>query len=378
MKNIYHLLSMREISPEIYQPLLREEIYTEALKFFREKPIDISKEKLNKIYSSTWISEEIVVFGTKDKKLCWLNTRNKKIYLIKDYRTDEEKVNLESMMKSTGIKSIHYGCNKLAISVNNSVDIYRDKNCDHIFEKEKSIKINMNWISNVKWTDYNKILMSSRDGTIKLYNIDTNENYKIHKYRNHSNEMGNLNYCRHFCQRNNTIYGLSSNGTIKFFDMIKQKKIYDKSYDLTECVVSNLNKNLFTTGASNVVTFFDTRIKEQILEIPNMNHLMGTRTLEWYDDNVLSIGGGKNNLSFYDIRVNRGFIKSETTTKIYNIDKGWIREDDLYAHLAFTYAGEHTETSIYTHCYNQYKNKIFVAGGPTSMGLFGSHITILE
>ena len=51
MKNIYHLLSMREISPEIYQPLLREEIYTEALKFFREKPIDISKEKLNKIYS---------------------------------------------------------------------------------------------------------------------------------------------------------------------------------------------------------------------------------------------------------------------------------------------------------------------------------------
>ena len=30
-----------------------------------------------------------------------------------------------------------------------------------------------------------------------------------------------------------------------------------------------------------------------------MNHLMGTRTLEWYDDNVLSIGGGKNNLSFF-------------------------------------------------------------------------------
>jgi WD40 repeat protein len=378
MKNINHLLSMREISPEIYQPLLREEIYTEALKFFREKPIDISKEKINKIYSSTWISEEIVVFGTKDKKLCWLNTRNKKIYLIKDYRTDEEKVNLELMIKSTGIKSIHYGCNKLAISVNNKVDIYSDKKCDHVFKKEKSININMNWISNVRWADYNKILMSSRDGTIKLYNIDTNENHKIHEYRNHSNDLTNSNYCRHFCHKDNTIYGLSPNGTMKFFDIQKQKKIYDKTNELKECVVSNLNDNLFTIGSNDVVTFFDTRIKEQILEIPNMNGLMGTRSLEWYDDNVLSIGGGKNNLSFYDIRVNRGFIKSETTTKIYNIDKGWIREDDLYQQLEFAYAGEHTETGIYTHCYNQYKNKIFVAGGPTSMGLFGSHITILE
>jgi WD40 repeat protein len=188
--------------------------------------------------------------------------------------------------------------------------------------------------------------------------------------------MGNSNYCRHFCQRDNTIYGLSPNGTIKFFDIKKQKKFYDRSNDLIECVVSKLNKNLFTTGSSDVVTFFDIRVKEQILEIPNMNELMGTRTLEWYDDNVLSIGGGKNNLSFFDIRVNRGFIKSETTTKIYNIDKGWVREDDLYERLM--YAGHDNYSSIYTHCYSPYRNKIFVAGGPTSMGLFGSHITILE
>jgi WD40 repeat protein len=376
MKNIFHLLSMREIDPETYQPLLRKEMYTESLKFLRQNPIDISKEKLNKIYSSAWISEEMVIFGTKDKKLCWLNTKNKKIYLIKDYRTDEEKENLQLMMQSTGIKSMDYGYNKLAISVNNTVDIYRDKKCNHVFKKEKSIKINMNWISNVKWADYNKILMSSKDGTIKLYNIDTNQNYKLHEYRNHSNDMENSNYCRHFCQRDYMIYGLSPNGTIKFFDIKKQKKFYDKSNDLIECVVSKLNKNLFTTGSSNGVTFFDIRVKEQILEIPNMNELMGTRTLEWYDDNVLSIGGGKNNLSFFDIRVNRGFIKSETTTKIYNIDKGWVREDDLYERLI--YAGHDNYSSIYTHCYNQYKNKIFVAGGPTSMALFGSHITILH
>lgn len=30
MKNIFHLLSMREIDPQTYQPLLREEMYTES------------------------------------------------------------------------------------------------------------------------------------------------------------------------------------------------------------------------------------------------------------------------------------------------------------------------------------------------------------
>ena len=104
MKNIFHLLSMREVSPEIYQPLLREQVYTEILKFLRQKPIDISKEKLNKIYSSNWISEDVVVFGTKDKKLCWLNTKNKKIYLIKDYRTDEEKEDLDLIPIGTPMK----------------------------------------------------------------------------------------------------------------------------------------------------------------------------------------------------------------------------------------------------------------------------------
>ena len=158
--------------------------------------------------------------------------------------------------------------------------------------------------------------------------------------------------------------------------MNKQKKVYDKPNDLTECVISNLNKNLFIIGSTDVVTFFDTRVKEQVLEIPNMNDLMGTRTLQWYDDNILSIGGGKNNLSFFDIRANKGFIKFETTTKIYNIDRGWIRQDDLYQQLEYT--GVNNHSCIYTHCYNQYKDKIFVAGGPTSMGLFGSHISILE
>lgn len=376
MKNIFHLLSMREVSPEIYQPLLREQVYTEILKFLRQNPIDISKEKLNKIYSSNWISEDVVVFGTKDKKLCWLNTKNKKIYLIKDYRTDQEKEDLDLMMKSSGIKSIHYDYNKLAISVNNKVDIYSDKKCDHVFKKEKSININMNWISNVRWADYNKILMSSRDGTIKLYNIDTDEYHKIHEYRNHNNDLTNPNYCRHFCHKDNTIYGLSPNGTMKFFDIQKQKKIYDKTNELKECVVSNLNDNLFTIGSNDVVTFFDTRIKEQILEIPNMNGLMGTRSLEWYDNNVLSIGGGLNHLSFFDIRINRGFIKFETQPKIYNIDKGWIREDALYEQI--NNYGDNSQVAIYTHSYNRYKNKIFAAGGPTAYGLFGSHITILE
>lgn len=380
MKNICYLLKMREIDPKTYQPLLREEFYTEFFKFLRQEPIDMNTAQLNKIFCSIWISEEMVIFGTKDKRLCWLNVKSKYIYLIKDYRTYEEKEDIDLIRNSSGIRSIDYSCNKLAVSVNNSVDIFNViKDNGVIFlKKEKSIKVNMNWISNIKWMDYNKIIISSKDATIKLCNVDTNQYYKLYEYSNNSNTVENLNYCRHFSQEDTTIYSLSPDGIIKFFDMERQKKFYEKSNDLAESVVSKFNKrrNLFTIGSRHEVTFFDTRVKTQILQIPNMNDLLGTRTIEWYDDNVLSIGGGKNNLSFFDIRVNRGFIKFESTTKIYKIDRGWVRTGGIYDEL-LTHRFN-PDISIYTHCYNAYKNKIFVAGGPTIMGNFGSHISILE
>ena len=109
--------------------------------------------------------------------------------------------------------------------------------------------------------------------------------------------------------------------------------------------------------------------------IPNMNNDMGTRSLEWHDHNILSIGGGINNLAFFDMRKDNGYIEMDDYKKYYKINQGWIQKDRMYDEVT---RYQDPSYSIYTHKYNPHNNRIFVAGGPTEMAFFGSHITILE
>lgn len=377
MKNLFHLVRSREMSKR-YEPLLRERIYTEMFKTFRQNPIktDDDDKKFNKVYSSVWLDDQLIVFGTKDKRLYLFNVKSNKILLIEDYRTEEDKTE-EGKINSTGIKSIDHMGNKFAVSVNNKIDIFSH----NIFtiDKMKTLSNNQSWISNIKWINDNELFSSSRDGTIQLWNINNNANNTIYKYDNVSlEEMYNQNYARHFSYKNksNNLYSVTPNGVIKYIDIVKQKSTFKFNCNVKECVVSKLNGNIFTVGSTNVVKFFDTRTKKSIMEIPNFNPGWGTRSLEWYNENILSIGGGDTNLAFFDNRKNNGFIDIDIGKKYYEIDPGWVERNPLYYN--FQYQGVEEHTAIYTHTYNPSKNKIFVGGGPTPMGLFGSFVTILQ
>ena len=366
MKNLHSLLSFREYSNNYkYEELLQESIHKIFLETLHQKSIPTL---CNKIYCSHWITDDLIVYATKDKLLNLYNCRNNKTTLIKDYRTDEEKNNHEKIAISTGIKSLDYKNNKLIIAINNNIDMYNLNQFDK-FDKINTFKSHTDWISKIQWVNGgSNILTSSKDQTVKIWNgygVNTN----IYEYEKYDN------YCRDFKfdKFNNKLYCLSSNGVVNFFDVTKRKKYYKIKLKNQECVVSEYNylKKLFVVGTKDSVILLDTRTKKKSLEIPNMNGNTGTRSLGWYNDNVLSIGGGTNKLSFYDIRKNSGFIKNDNKN-FYNIDKGFIKNDSTYQMVL------NSQVSIYTHTYNSNKNKIFVAGGPTMIGLFGSQMSILQ
>jgi len=366
MRNLYNFIKSREYTDK-YEPLLKESMHQTFLQTLNYEYIST---KCNKIYCSYWINDYLIVYGTKNKLLNLYNCNNGKTTLIQDYRTEQEKTNMELIIESIGIKSIDYQNNKLIVSVNNSIEIFN-------FEFNKcvaghSFKSHTDWISKIKYGNYNKIITSSKDKTIRLWN-DYGVNTKIYEYSN--------NYCRDFQYNNinNQLYCISSNGIVKYIDIIKNKSYSKLNLNTEECVVSEYNdvKKLFIIGTKDSVIFVDTRRNKKSSEIPNMNSNMGTRSLGWYNENILSIGGGNNNLSFYDIRKNIGFIKMNDNRNYYQVNTGYIENNDIYQIISNNLMIE-DNISIYTHTYNRHKTRIFVAGGPTTSALFGSQISIFQ
>lgn len=381
LKNLQILLWGRETSNK-YQPLLREYIHTEILKTFKPKMIETDSYKFNKIFSSEWLDDELVVFGTKDKRLYLFNNKSRNIQLIEDYRNEKEKENFQDKINSHGIKSISYRDSKIAISVNKMIDVFSHNIYD--LKKITSLKGSLGWISNTEWVNDKNLISSSRDGTIKVWDIDTNRSNNIYKYKNiRLDDISNQNFTRHFCynKMKNNIYSVSPNGVMKYIDIVKQKQLYEYNIRNKECVVSTLVNDTYTVGSNTVVSFFDTRMNKLIMEIPNMNNNLGTRSLEWQDNNIISIGGGNNKLSFFDVRKNE-FLKI-SDKNYYDIDVGWVDKSEDYYRIIDSYdsmmdtSAVYT-SAIYTHKYSPLNNKIFVGGGPTSMGIIGSFITILE
>lgn len=364
MRNIRRLLNISEYTPLI-QPVLDDFFYTKYLTVLKEKKIDLDKDELrcDKIFCSEWLSDEVIVFATKDQKVFLFNSTNKKISLIKKYE-------LEPNRETGGIKTMHINpyTNYLALSSNSKIQVFND-----IPREYKVLSGHTNWISNIEWISHNNLITSSKDESVRLWNVEENSNKKIYKYDN--------NYCRDFERNENKLMCLSPNGIIKFIDINKQKQSRElQNNEREQCVVVKYNKekNLLSIGSSNGINFLDCRQRKFVLNVSTEGN--GIRSIEWYNNNILSFGTGNNQLSFFDMRYNELLKIGENKEKSYKINIGYIKRNESLINLEYNIDDIESlfDFSIFTHKYNPMKNKIFVGGGSTFCEIFGSNISILE
>jgi WD repeat-containing protein 40A len=115
------------------------------------------------------------------------------------------------------------------------------------------------------------------------------------------------------------------------------------------------------------------------------------------DQNIVTVGGGKGYLSFFDLRAQKyvplrpgmrlsnnistpasfkSFHHDEKLPKrrsAWKVSSGWLNKNQMYYDY---FQGLNIRNAIYTHCYHANSTEIFVAGGPLQLNLSGSYAAI--
>ena len=348
--NIYHLLNGREYY-QIKKTNFLCDYYVLNLK---EKKIS---NTLSKIFTSTWISDRKIMFGTKDHQVYIIDSWDKKITLFKNHlRNDKRENDKNFLMYTTGIKSmkslddiICYASEKriyiIYDGIVNSIEI------DNAHEK---------WISSLEWINEKQLISAGSDNIIKLWSIDE-DNYKLRTKK----KLGPKSFPRDIKYNNEKISILYKNGNIEQFDINTENKIWDSLGKWEESIVLNNDmNNLILHGYNDGVILYDNRIKKKVC-IENMTKCV--RSLEWCNNNTISIGSNKEKLIFWDIR------KRQTLYEI-KIGKNLPSNNNNVLLNDFPQLGD---GSVFTHSYSRH-GKIFVGGGPTAVGIDGNIMSLIE
>ncbi|PRP83837.1 hypothetical protein PROFUN_08952 [Planoprotostelium fungivorum] len=329
------------------------------LQVLRErKSVPSTVGHFDKIFASIWLSEDHVLFSTKDGKLIYWDTyggRSGHITVPPRTKSNPGVVNsfgshfLAQNEECTFLLSTGEDSTELAVYSLPSLD------CVNI------LRGHQDWVFGAAFIDQHHFVSGSRDCTVKMWNVtaDATESSQCIATRlNHTKKVRAICFDRVSC----TFSSLSADRTIKIWDPSRMDVISEvlltRAPDLV-CIDVKPDAGLLAVGSLEHFTFIDIRSRH-LVSVPSKDESLGVRSLVFVD-NVLSIGGGKGYLSFYDIRAGRFMPVDDEGKEYFTSGRGWLDKNEAY----LSYFHDTTvHNAIYTHSYNPSKTKIFVGGGP--------------
>ncbi|CAL1544218.1 unnamed protein product [Lymnaea stagnalis] len=369
------------------------------LKFYSEQLLDyvsslvplLLKEKefnlgtVNKVFASKWINESQVVMGTKCNKLLVMDVRNNNIVHIQSLKSSTESVAADC---PCGIHSIAINPSGTLLATGaqntNDVAVYELPTFDPLCVGEQAHK---DWIFDMDWVDDEYLITGSRDSSLALWCVGNQclSSKSVGELKDHGHHVI-LPYSTKICSnalrvralslmRNRQIMGvLSMNAKFHFWDVVTFQQVetinlHSKRENV--CVASSEERGLFAVGSQSHVTLIDQRAQGEVkCQAIKLYHPQGVRSLS-FNRSIITIGTGREGLRFYDTRMSR-FICDKTGRKWldYKVGDGWLCKDDSYRQH---FDGYKYPNAVYTHCYDEYKGRLFVAGGPLPAGLYGNY-----
>ena len=389
--DVIELQNLFPCSANKYNDIYQRIVFPEWINTLNISNYD-TKNKFNKVYASAFISDNKIMFGTKDNKLFLQNLNTSKLYNIPMLAPLKSKTK-----KSNQINDIcHIKEHNIIVTNGVSTTDMVVYDADTLIPFG-SLSYHKDWVYSIDTID-GCIVGGSKDGCVSLWNINQIKTEKEHKINilnkpDHSKEIMNGVGIR--CLKTNNIGNtgnivcLMTDGSVYIYDAIKDK-VCNTIYSCipikrskSVCMDIDYNRGNIIVGSQLHIKMFDPRIsfrKNNITNIKSNDDIWGVRSLSINCD-IMTVGGGLCRLSFIDLKTNKYLNIMDKENNEYNshlqIKSCWIRNDGIYRNI-FKRRNIPTPSAIYTHSYSPSNDKIFVAGGPSSLGLYGSFIKLLS
>lgn len=344
----------------------------------------------DKVFSSAWISERLVLIGTKCQNLILLDILTGKKVLIPG--TIPLWNNPPYNSNSYGIHAIACNPSKTLVAV--GAGRHGDTTQFEIFlfaipsfEPMGIFRGHSDLVFSFHWLDDETLISGSRDKSLKMWKIGNWESRRrimTHNFISplpiflprasqvqHEEKVRDLLVDRRRCQS----FTLSSDGYVKIWSCSRMRvsvSIPLIHVSETVCLGHDQDHHLISVGSQAHISLLDPRAGQIVHVLESMDEGWGVRSMAIHNG-LLSVGGGLGKLSFYDLRSQR-YIQwqKENDTKSLNFlqsGKGWLYKGVVYQrhfHNLKVY------NAIYSLMYDDSHGKLFIAGGPLQVNLKGS------
>ncbi|GBC45853.1 uncharacterized protein OCT59_013715 [Rhizophagus irregularis] len=355
------------------------------------KEIEIDMENHDKVFSSHWISYNEVVVGTKCNKLLILNVQTNKrfeIPLVCEQNLDST----QEIRNCSGIRSIAVNPSKTLLAVGAGkpvqVTVYELPS----FEPVAVFSGHSDLVFSVAWLDDYHLVSGSRDGTIRLWSIESkiisempllpNKYINVHQPLLSRSELGGKVRDLQFNPKTEQIMTLSTEGYVRLWDASYLNGITKIPLTHTNenvCLTMNSKANLFAVGSQEHISVVDPRTSSIVHEISSVDEGCGVRSLS-FNNHMITTGGGYGRISFYDLRAQQYlcFPPESNSDKSLVLDYketgvGWLNRDSVYMNH---FAGYSIQNAVYALSYDDSGTKLFTGGGPLQLDLKGSYAAI--
>ncbi|CAH3026306.1 unnamed protein product [Porites evermanni] len=354
---------------------------------FKEREVALGRT--DKVFASQWLDERKVVCGTKSNQLLVLDM------------TSDWKISLPVLEGSPAseMPEVNCGIHSIKISPERNLLATRATN-------ENSNFLFFHLILTLGTSEMSPIYQAhnqnnstsspgSRDGSISLWCVQDPVTQKednelnlcikspasrlystLDQQNKGKDKIRDLVYERN----SQTLVSLSALGYVHLWDMntCQAKSTMTLKYpDETVCLALEKDNMLFAVGSQSHISFYDVRCGKAVGFISSSDRGAGVRSLS-FRDLLLTVGTGLGSLFFFDMRT-CSFLAHRNTDQMlcYRSGKGWLRDLGQFDYI-FDHTHACCSNAVYTHCYDPTGTKLFAAGGPLSLVLYGNYAALWE
>ncbi|XP_043206811.1 DDB1- and CUL4-associated factor 12-like [Amphibalanus amphitrite] len=368
--------------------LVREYATKHLLSYSMMRERLIPMNNYNKVFCSSWLSDNQVVFGTKCNKILVYNLRTRRIDNIPMLRSSTPPSEVTGGVYAL---SLNPSRTLLATSARHSLDlaVYRLPTLDPVCVGENGHK---DWMYDTAWLDDQYVATGGRDTNVSLWRVPDEQpdpdpeappSYSrvtavATKKCKTADKVRSLAYN----QRDQSLVALSLNAYVHLFDAgaFKQKLSRKLPHSMDNvCLALGDNCKMYAVGSKSHTTILDSKSLKVLKKITAKYHGCGIRSLSFNGD-ILTIGTGTAVLMFYDLRAQKYLDSGVSSGRavVLKAASGWAsspRADEPAFHDAAAGGAHQVDhmPAIYTHCYDASGTRLFTAGGPLSVDVRGCY-----